>query len=232
MQSPTKPSTRPSRGGTREGREGASTFQIVCLAVGLLSFTVSYFTTPSREGLADSPLATLSTEGTQEDEEDSQELAVTDPISPAEAAELGIEGAQWLGIIVHHTVVETSVDNLVKSHRDRGLGGLAYHFLILGPETGCDGCVVASRRWLEQIPVPQTTNSVVNDRTIAVAMVGDTTADSPSGPQMSTLAALISLLSNRFGLNSGDIHGHGEVAPSECPGGYLMDWVKSFRSGA
>lgn len=151
-------------------------------------------------------------------------------LQPEEAAKVGNAGRSWDGITVHHTVVEVSLSRLERSHRSRGMGGLAYHLLI-PRHIDCDGCVIASRRWLTQEPVPQTSDPSINEQTIGIAVVGDSNAAPPSAAQLRALERTIAALQGRFkNIGPEMVRGHGEVAASDCPGSFLLEWTRAFRS--
>ena len=85
--------------------------------------------------------------------------------------------ALWNSIVIHHLGQPAGTpEELDRLHRNSGLSGLGYHFLI-GNGTGFgDGDVHVGYRWLDQIVGARPINvdtAKWNDGTISVCLVGD-----------------------------------------------------------
>jgi hypothetical protein len=193
--------------------------QLLCAWIGLLTLGLSYMTLGGRPS-RDPEAAAQNTQSLAEEEE------VNGPWTPEEAISIAPKLRDWKGITVHHTAVVTSPEHLALSHIKRGFKGLAYHFLILGPDSECDGCVFVSRRWSDQQPVPQTRDQRTNRTTVAVAVMGDFDSRDPSARQFAALDAILKALLKQLELQPSSIRGHGERSPSQCPGHRLNLWLR------
>lgn len=201
-------------------------FQLLCAAIGLLALGLFYSTLGGWDGRRAKRPSREPDAKARSKRYLAEEQEVSGPWMPKEAVNLGSNHRDWQGVTVHHTVVVTSADHLALSHFKRGLRGLAYHLLILGPGSECDGCVFVSRRWLDQQPVPQTSSQETNRTTVAVAVMGDFDEYAPSDRQLASLTAILRSLSDQLNLPDGSIHGHGEMAPTHCPGQQLLLWLR------
>lgn len=154
---------------------------------------------------------------------------VSGAFTPEEATRLDLEPKAWSGIVVHHTVVTASPENISLSHFGRGFRGLAYHFLIVDSDPVSHKNVFISRRWLSQDAVPHTSSKDVNRNTIAIAVVGNFQEGPPSRAQLESLRRLLGQLSERFGIGAPAMRPHSYYTKTLCPGSYLSQWLKAER---
>lgn len=86
-------------------------------------------------------------------------------------------GSQWESIVVHHLGQPAGTpEELDRMHKNSGLSGLGYHFLIGNGNGFGNGDVHVGYRWLEQIAGARPINadtSKWNDRTISICLVGN-----------------------------------------------------------
>jgi hypothetical protein len=92
-------------------------------------------------------------------------------------AVVGEDANRWNTIVIHHLGQPGgSPEFLDRSHRNSGLSGLGYHFLIGNGNGFGDGTVHVGYRWLDQVagakPVGVDT-SQWNDGTISICLVGN-----------------------------------------------------------
>ena len=106
---------------------------------------------------------------------------------------------------------------LAELGRQKGLGGLNYHFVITNGSGGPDGRIQVSQQWTEQKqargrgPSGQVTSG---GSTIKICLIGDFAKGPPARVQLSQLAALVRSLQQRCGISLRDI----SLASTEGPG--------------
>lgn len=106
--------------------------------------------------------------------------------------------AQWDSIVVHHLGQPAGApEELDRMHKNAGLSGLGYHFLIGNGNGFGDGVVHVGYRWLEQTagarPIHADTDKW-NDRTISVCLVGNGNMRRFTEQQMLHLSHLVQRL--------------------------------------
>ena len=121
---------------------------------------------------------------------------------------------RWRYITLHHSATkEGNAEIFDRYHRRRGLGGLAYHFVI-GNGTGSgDGQVEVGWRWIRQIE----TNRA---RDINICLVGNFNIQRVSERQFESLVRLIRLLRQQYRIPLRNIRRHKDIKGeiTECPG--------------
>jgi hypothetical protein len=131
-------------------------------------------------------------------------------------------------IVLHHSATHGgSAAAFERSHRPR-LGGLAYHFIVGNGSGTPDGTVEIGYRWRDQIPGPHTKNQAVNLESIAICLVGDLEAGTPTKKQMAALLDLLEKLCREAQIPAERIRSHREVDNETlCPGrGLPIDGIR------
>ncbi len=121
---------------------------------------------------------------------------------------------QWKYITLHHSATkEGNAESFDWNHRRRGLGGLAYHFVI-GNGTGSgDGQIEVGWRWIRQ----KETNRAQD---INICLVGNFNTQQVSERQFESLVKLIRVLRQQYDIPLWNIRGHKDIKGeiTECPG--------------
>ncbi|MFM8980583.1 MAG: peptidoglycan recognition family protein, partial [Planctomycetia bacterium] len=130
----------------------------------------------------------------------------------------------WKWIVVHHS--DDTRGNLAKYHRvhlDKGWEhGCGYHFVIGNGSLSGDGEIEVSQRWTRQLhgAHAKTPDNRFNDFGIGIVLVGDfeTGSARPTARQMDALVRLVTWLMERYGIDPGNVQGHGSCKATCCPG--------------
>lgn len=142
--------------------------------------------------------------------------------SPAEP----IEAGRWDAIVIHHTGEPSgSPASIDASHRDRGLAGLGYHFVIGNGIQMDDGEVHAGFRWIDQHPgahVAGPSGAAWNRSAIGIALVGNGDRRPFTETQINRLIALTSELARRLDIPSDRVFLHTDLAAVSSPGRYFQ----------
>lgn len=121
---------------------------------------------------------------------------------------------RWQNITLHHSATEEgNAEAFDTNHRNRGMGGLAYHFVI-GNGTGSgDGEIEVGWRWRRQVETNRR-------RDIQICLVGDFNKQEVSAAQFNSLLQLIRALKSQYDIAALRIRRHKDVprAITECPG--------------
>ncbi len=92
-------------------------------------------------------------------------------------AVVGEDADRWNTIVIHHLGQPGgSPEFLDRSHRNSGLSGLGYHFLIGNGKGFGDGTVHVGYRWLDQLScegLAGVDSSLWNNGTISICLVGN-----------------------------------------------------------
>jgi len=125
--------------------------------------------------------------------------------------------SRWRYITIHHSATdEGSACVFDRYHRQKGMGGLFYHFVI-GNGTGSgDGELEVGWRWKGQVEVNRPYD-------IQICLVGNFNKAPPTEAQMKTLIRLINVLRRQYNIPIKNIRRHKDVAkkPTECPGKFF-----------
>jgi len=147
--------------------------------------------------------------------------SVESVFSPAAA----IEPGSWDAIVIHHTGQPSgSPASIDHAHRDAGLAGLGYHFLIGNGVQMGDGEVHAGFRWVDQLPgahVAGPAGAAWNSSSIGVALVGNGDRRPFTEAQVTRLISLVSELARRMDIPSDRIYLHTDLAAVSSPGRYF-----------
>ena len=120
-------------------------------------------------------------------------------------------------IIVHHTAVDASIDQLRVSAQRRGYSDIPYHFVITA-----DGALHATR------PITRMGAHCKghNADSIGIALMGNLDRVPPTEAQVATLTRLIADLRRKFPV---PVMAHGDLRPTACPGRYLRPVLDAIR---
>ena len=123
----------------------------------------------------------------------------------------------WKYIVLHHSATAGGSDrSFDKYHREKGYGGLAYHFVIGNGRGLEDGELVEGFRWKEQIGGTHCSNRAWYHDVfgIGICLVGDFNKKPPTGDQIDTLVATLKILIARLHIERTNILGHNAVPQS------------------
>ena len=120
-------------------------------------------------------------------------------------------------IIVHHTGVDASLEQLRRSVQRRGYSDIPYHFVITA-----DGAVHATRP-LERMGAHCKGH---NADSVGVALMGNLDKTPPTEAQVAALLRLIADLRTKWPV---PVFGHGELRNTACPGRYLRPVLDAIR---
>ena len=178
--------------------------------------------------------------------ESPQPPAPPEPAAPPKPAFEVITRAQWGAeplkdnhdpmervrrITLHHTAtlpkMEARTDrDLVKGvqnfHRNtRGWADIGYHWLI-----GRDGNVYEGRALTIQGAHAGGGNNVEN---LGISVVGNFTEELPKEGQLATVRLFLEEQMAKYDVAAGEVYGHRDFKPTECPGGALYAWLENFK---
>jgi N-acetylmuramoyl-L-alanine amidase len=121
-----------------------------------------------------------------------------------------------------------AVREIQKAHMDgknTHYGDIGYHFVI-DPY----GRVIAGRDLEWQGAHAYGDNNIQN---IGICLIGNFDEERPTQAALDALRREIEELRARYGIAKDHVLGHRELRATECPGKYLMEWIKGYRgSGA
>lgn len=120
-------------------------------------------------------------------------------------------------IIVHHTAVETTLENLQASAKRRGYSDIPYHYVVMP-----DGSVHATRP-LERMGAHCKGH---NADSVGIALMGNLDKVPPTEAQLAALTRLIADLRRKYPV---PVVGHGDLRPTACPGRYLRPVIDAIR---
>lgn len=142
------------------------------------------------------------------------------------------ERRAWRKIVIHdsgfHRDDHLDID---RRHRDSGLRGSGYHFVIgNGGGQLADGRVVTTPRWTEQRAgahvaispgADPTAIDAINRESIGIVLVGDGDSRRPTPAQMQALRQLVVELQEQFDIADGAVLLHSDVSEVSSPGRYF-----------
>ncbi len=142
----------------------------------------------------------------------------------------------WLGVVVHHSAsVSGSPESIDELHREQGLDGLGYHFVIGNGRGAPDGGISVGERWQRQANGAHTAGpdaGLYNRHYIGICLVGDGDRRPFTDAQLSSLVTLVRALQDRLGLEGGSVVLHREVASTASPGRlFPQGWFRSQLVG-
>jgi hypothetical protein len=93
--------------------------------------------------------------------------------------------------------------------------------------TGVQTCALPIFKW--QGAHAGGKDGVNNSQNIGICMLGDFSHRLPTPAALKSLELLLADLRSRFPIAANRLYAHTEFTGSECPGPYLIDWVKKHR---
>jgi len=121
---------------------------------------------------------------------------------------------KWRTITLHHSAtLEGNAEIFDRNHRRRGLGGLAYHFVIGNGHGSGDGEIEVGWRWRRQ-------KETIRKADIQICVIGDFTCQEVTEAQFSSLLQLLKVLTRQYSIPVSHIRRHKD-APAKatsCPG--------------
>ena len=120
-----------------------------------------------------------------------------------------IKQAQWSGIVVQHLGEPAgTIETIHRDHIESGLNGLGFHFVIGNGNGLGDGLVLASYRWIDQLPAarPISIRSKNWDRDfITICLVGNGNRRPFSERQLLHLSRLVQRLQHELSIAAGNV---------------------------
>jgi len=120
----------------------------------------------------------------------------------------------WKTITLHHSgTLEGNARSFDRNHKNRGMGGLFYHFVIGNGQDSGDGQIEVGWRWKEQ-------SEVNRKRDIQICLVGDFNRQSVTPAQFDSLIKLLRVIMRRYSIPISHIRRHQDIPGSvtECCG--------------
>jgi len=122
--------------------------------------------------------------------------------------------SHWRYITLHHSAtLRGNAECFDRSHRDRRMGGLFYHFVIGNGTLSGDGEIEVGWRWRKQKEVNRPAD-------IQICLVGNFNKETVSSAQFNALAELVALLCEQYNVPLRNIRQHKDIGGkiTECPG--------------
>jgi len=136
-----------------------------------------------------------------------------------------IDPGRWDAIVIHDTGQPSgSPASIDHAHRDAGLAGLGYHFVIGNGVQMGNGEVHAGFRWIDQLAgahVAGPGGSEWNNSSIGVALVGNGDRRPFTEAQTNRTISLVAELARRLDVPSDRIFLHSDLAAVSSPGRYF-----------
>jgi len=120
----------------------------------------------------------------------------------------------WRTITIHHSgTLEGNAEAFDRNHRQRGMGGLFYHFVIGNGAGSRDGQIEVGWRWKKQAQVNR-------PKDIQICLVGDFNRQRLSESQSESLIKLITVLRRQYNISVSNIRKHKSIRGKHtvCPG--------------
>jgi len=132
---------------------------------------------------------------------------------------------QWDAIVIHHTAQPAgSPASIDAAHRESGLTGLGYHFVVGNGVQMGDGEIHVGFRWLDQLPgahVAGPAGTRWNRTAIGVALVGNGERRPFTDTQISRLVALTTELAGRLDIPADRVFLHSDLSAVSSPGRFF-----------
>lgn len=148
--------------------------------------------------------------------------------APPDPSHLDANTYRWNRITVHHSATESTDPSVVrriqKNHMEgRGFGDIGYHFLI-----DARGKIYQGRSLRWQGAHAYGANNIAN---IGICLLGDFDSHPPTEAALRSLEGLVDALRERHQIARARVVGHRELKATDCPGRYLEEWVREYRTG-
>jgi hypothetical protein len=158
---------------------------------------------------------------------------------PANRQRLERHSGAWERLTIHHSadingeLAEQSAKDSALAVRkiqryhldDKRWGDIGYHFLIDPLGRIYEG---RSLQWQGA----HAGNNDLNHHNIGVCLLGQYLRESPPAEQLQALDRLVDALRGRYKIPVAKVVGHLELHGTDCPGPYLLSWVKRYRASA
>ena len=136
-----------------------------------------------------------------------------------------IEPGRWRAIVIHDTGQPAgSPASIDARHREMGLSGLGYHFVIGNGVQMGDGEIHVGFRWIDQKPgahVAGPSGARWNRDSIGIALVGNGDRRPFTPTQINRLVDLVAALARRLDIPADHIYLHRDIAAVSSPGRYF-----------
>jgi len=122
--------------------------------------------------------------------------------------------SHWRTITIHHSAtLKGNAEAFDRNHRQRGMGGLFYHFVLGNGTDSRDGQIEVGWRWKKQAQVNR-------PKDIQICLVGDFNRECPSERQFESLVKLIAVLRRQYNIPVKNIRKHKSIKGKHtaCPG--------------
>lgn len=132
---------------------------------------------------------------------------------------------RWTRIVIHHTGTPfASSESLAASHRDAGLEGLGYHFVVGNGAGMATGEIHVGYRWLDQLEGMSFLDEAgPSEGVLRIALAGNGDRRPFSREQVDRLSELVAALVRRCELSPSDVVLHREVIGTTSPGRLFPD---------
>ena len=179
---------------------------------------------PRMDGMSLSPLASATTIGTANNDDD-----------PVTQTRVPLNTRQWQAIVIHHSGSPFGTPaSITKEHQDHGLQGLGHHFIIGNGNGMDDGQVHIGYRWLDQLPGAHSSGANAdwyNLHAVSICLVGDGNQRPFTPAQIRQLKTLVESLQRRLGLTDpARVILQSDISDVADPGRLFP--VDAIRSGA
>ncbi|TAJ18490.1 MAG: N-acetylmuramoyl-L-alanine amidase, partial [Planctomycetota bacterium] len=158
---------------------------------------------------------------------------------PANRVRLERHSGAWERLTIHHSadingeLAEQSAKDSALAVRkiqryhldDKRWGDIGYHFLIDPLGRIYEG---RSLQWQGA----HAGNNDLNHHNIGVCLLGQYLREPPPAEQLQALDRLVDALRVRYKIPVAKVAGHLELHGTDCPGPYLLSWVKRYRASA
>ncbi|MBI4577427.1 MAG: N-acetylmuramoyl-L-alanine amidase [Planctomycetes bacterium] len=127
----------------------------------------------------------------------------------------------WRYVVLHHSATASGdAATFDRWHREKGWGGLGYHFVIGNGQGAGDGELEVGYRWRGQLRGAHAKADRFNEYGIGICLVGNFQETDPTPAQLATTRRLVAALRGRYGIGASGVHGHRDVREggTECPG--------------
>ncbi|MBX3355796.1 MAG: N-acetylmuramoyl-L-alanine amidase [Phycisphaeraceae bacterium] len=162
-----------------------------------------------------------------------------DSVLPAAAP---LDRARWRSIVIHHSGLPAgNAASIERFQQSAGISGLGYHFVVGNGHGSGDGEIEVGYRWAQQLPGahvalrPKGTGasgsiaarqasfsaaelSEINERSIAICLVGNGDRSSFTPRQVRELVSLVRALQRELGIPASEVRLHRDLAEVTSPG--------------
>lgn len=132
---------------------------------------------------------------------------------------------RWDSIVIHHSGQPFGNKEIIgHQHQAEGKNSLGYHFVIGNGDQAVDGELQTGIRWVHQVGgdhVKGKNAAYLNQRAIAICLVGDFDTTAPTESQMLQLRNLVHALQRRCKITKDRVYLHYSVAQTTSPGRFF-----------